>query len=134
MATDPRDEDEEALRWGDESDPTHVAAPASVEPADEREAPAGGSAMLVVYGVFGGIFLLYIVGWIIAVRRDTTSLGNAFFDFMYSASGYLAIVGPLAWFLGVFWLAPRRAVPRILWLLLGVVLFVPLPFVFGLGA
>ncbi len=141
MATDPREDDEEGLRWGDEADPTHVAAPVDPESpdAEDEEPPGGSSAMLVVYGVFGGVFLLYIVGWIITVQRNLQTggilqpTGNPVVDFMNSLGGYLAVVGPLVWFLCVLWLAPRRPLPRILWLLLGVVLLAPLPFALGTG-
>ena len=134
MAVDP---DDEALSWGTESDPTHVDAPVADHPADdtERGEPGMSSALLVTLGVFGGVFLLFIVGWIIAVQRTTAPSTNLFFAFMYQLRGILAIVAPAAWFVGVLVLArERRAGVRILWLLLGLVLLAPYPFIIGPGA
>ncbi|MHC5795432.1 hypothetical protein ACVXZ4_04665 [Lacisediminihabitans sp. FW035] len=134
MAIDP---DEEALTWGGETDPTHVDAPDVVDPsADvELEEPGMSSALLVTLGVFGGVFLLFTVGWIIGVQRATVPSANLFFAFMYRLGQILAIAAPAAWFVGVLVLARnRRTLVRILLLLLGVVLLAPWPFILGLGA
>lgn len=133
MATDP---DDEGLSWGGETDPTHVDAPVA-RPADEADpdAPGMSSALLVSLGVFGGVFLLFTVGWIIGVQRSTAPSANLFFAFMYQLDEILAIAAPAAWFVGVLVLArERRAGVRILWLLLGVVPLAPWPFILGLGA
>jgi hypothetical protein len=134
MATDPH---EEGLTWGSENDPTHVDAPVVEHPADDTEPgePGMGSALLVTLGVFGGVFLLFTVGWIIGVQRSTVPATNLFFAFMYRLGQILAIAAPAAWFVGVLVLArERRAGVRILCLLLGVVLLAPWPFILGLGA
>jgi hypothetical protein len=134
MATDP---DDEALSWGTESDPTHVDAPVVDLPVDHAEIdePSMSSVLLVTLGVFGGVFLLFTVGWIIGVQRTTVPTTNLFFAFMYRLGEILAIAAPAAWFVGVLVLArQRRAGVRILWLLLGVVLLAPWPFILGLGA
>ncbi|HEY0260743.1 MAG TPA: hypothetical protein VGC18_12940 [Lacisediminihabitans sp.] len=134
MSVDP---DDDALTWGGETDPTHVETPlaaTAIEEPEEAE-PGLSSALLVTYGVFGGIFLLYVVGWIIAVQRNTTALTNPFFEVMYRLGEVLAVASPALWFVGVLYLArERRAGIRLLWLLLGVVLVVPLPFVLSIGA
>lgn len=134
MAVDP---DDEALSWGTESDPTHVDAAVVDHPVGgtERGEPGMSSALLVTFGVFGGIFLLFIVGWIITVQRSSAPSSNLFFAFMYQLRGILAILAPAAWFVGVLVLArERRAGVRILWLLFGVVLLAPWPFIVGPGA
>lgn len=134
MAADP---DDEALSWGIENDPTHVDARVVAHPSDDAklDEPGMSSALLVTLGVFGGIFLLFVVGWIITVQRHTVPSPNLFFAFMYQLRGILAIVAPAAWFLGVLILArERRAGVRILLLLLGVVLLAPWPFIVAPGA
>ncbi|MET4781640.1 hypothetical protein [Glaciihabitans sp. UYNi722] len=133
MSAEP---DDEALSWGGEKDPTHVDSPqpAEPEPSDgaEEVQPALSSVALVTFGVFGGIFLLYVVGWIIAVQRMAGSLGNPFFDFMNRLGEVLAIASPAAWFVGVLFLTREcRTFVRVLWLLLGIVILVPLPFILG---
>ncbi|TXN30022.1 hypothetical protein [Lacisediminihabitans profunda] len=128
--------DDEGLTWGGETDPTHVdALVEEPEPGDHPEGPVGiSSPLLVTYGVFGGVFLLFVVGWIIGVQRDTLSIANPFFDFMYRLGEVLAIASPAAWFVGVLFLARDQAAwARILWLLLGVVLLAPWPFILVVG-
>ena len=71
------DDDEEALRWGDESDPTYTESPVST-PAEAAEPTAGertqlGSVQLVSYGVLAGIYLLFTVGWAFVVSRTVGS-------------------------------------------------------------
>ncbi|CAN5173011.1 hypothetical protein [Frigoribacterium sp. UYMn621] len=134
MATEP---DDAGLSWGDETDPTHVDAPVVDEPLDgaEVEEPGMSSALLVTLGVFGGVFLLFTVGWIIGVQRAPLPSANLFFAFMYRLGQILAVVAPAAWFVGVLVFARQRRTPvRILLLLLGVVLLAPWPFILGLGA
>ena len=131
------DADDEALSWGGETDPTHVDAPVVDGPADraDLDEPGMSSALLVTLGVFGGVFLLFTVGWIIGVQRTPVLSTNLFFAFMYQLREILAIAAPAAWFAGVFIFArERRAGVRILWLTLGVVLLAPWPFILGLGA
>jgi hypothetical protein len=134
VAIDPEDD---ALLWGGETDPTHIDAPPVDRPVDDTEfdEPGMSAALLVTLGVFAGIFLLYIVGWIIAVQRTITPSTNLFFAFMYQLGEILAIAAPATWFVGVLVLAREsRAGVRILLLLLGIVLLAPWPFIVGLGA
>ena len=128
-----RDPDDEALSWGDESDPTHVDAPLEERmPAEADDAPRTSSTMLVVYGIFGGAYLLYIVGWIIAVQRDTFTQASLFSEIMYQFGEFLAIASPAIW-IGAVLLLTRdgRVLPRIVWLLVGLLLLAPWPFILG---
>jgi hypothetical protein len=133
------DEDAEALTWGTERDTTHVeapGAPAEVEEAEEDEeepeAASSGSALLVVYGIFAGIFLVYIVGWIIAIRSLDLSGGGPLAEVLDRIAQFLAFLSPALWFFGVLLLVPSdRARTRVLWLLLGIVVLAPWPFVLG---
>jgi hypothetical protein len=131
------DLDDEALTWGSETDPTHVDAPVvAAEPdAPEADDPGMSSALLVTLGVFGGVFLLFTVGWIIGAQRATAPTDNLFFVFMYRLGQLLAILAPASWFVGVLVLGrERRTAVRLLWLLAGLVLLAPWPFIFGVGA
>ncbi|MEX1078750.1 MAG: hypothetical protein WED09_06540 [Homoserinimonas sp.] len=126
-----RDPDDEALSWGDEHDPTHVDAPAETQVAAERtDAPATSSALLIVYGIFGGAYLLYSIGWIIAVQRDSYVQASLLAEIMYQFGEFLAIASPAVW-LGAVLLLTRegRVLTRILWLLVGLVVVAPWPFI-----
>jgi purine-cytosine permease-like protein len=128
-----RDPDDEALSWGDETDPTHVDAPVEERAAvDASDAPTTSSAMLVIYGIFAGAYLLYIVGWIIAVQRDTYTQASLLAEIMYQFGEFLAIASPAIW-LGAVLVLTRggRALTRVLWLLAGMLLLAPWPFILG---
>ncbi|WP_166874034.1 MULTISPECIES: hypothetical protein [unclassified Salinibacterium] len=140
MSTEP---DEEALSWagdsqldlppragaasGDESD--EVAEDAT-QGSDAR--PVTGSVLLVVYGIIGGIYLLYTVGWVIAITRDPFSMATLFAEIMSQFGEFLAIAAPAVWMATTFLLTRGRStVTRLGWLLAGVVLLVPVPLVLG---
>jgi hypothetical protein len=129
-------EEEEALNWDGGSDPTHVDSAKRAEVAEREEVePATGSGLLVLYGLFGGIFILYTVGWLIAVQRMTTTIANPFFDFMSKFGEFFAVASPAIWFIGLLYVTRQsKARHRVFWLVIGVVVLMPVPFVLGLGA
>lgn len=138
-----RADDDEALTWDEVSDPTHVATPAPVvEPVETQTAatetaaakPATGSFLLVSYGILGGAYLLYTVGWVIGIRQvvfvEVDTLSRA----LSIGSQVLAAASPAIWF-GASFVLSRRAKPivRLLLLLAGLAATIPLPFIL-LGA
>lgn len=92
--------------------------------------PALSTPMLLMAGIVGGIYLLYTIGWIIGGLRLEASALFLVPSVMYQVGVWLAVLAPALWFLAA-WLLTRRAPSwqRILWLLVGVVLLVPWPFV-----
>lgn len=164
-----RDQDDDALRWEGDDDPTLApgwrrvgnAAPltdardgeradasaadladgdadaaATGEPGAETSAAErrqSGSVELLVLGVLAGIYLLYTVGWLLtAVRTDapgTSIVGDA----MYTLGLWLAVLAPALWF-GLVYAVVARPSRRLLWLVVGAVVLVPLPFVLGVTA
>ena len=108
---------------------THVDGAAADIAAEER--PPLSTAMLLVTGVVGGIYLLYAVGWIVGGLR-LKPWANLFFvaDAMFLPWFVLAVAAPALWFLATWVLTRGKAAwIRIALLLLGVVLLVPWPFV-----
>lgn len=101
---------------------------AAVIATDER--PPLSTAMLLVTGVVGGIYLLYTVGWIVGGLR-LKPLANFFVaDAMFLPWFVLAVAAPALWFLATWVLTRGKASwIRASLLLLGVVLLVPWPFV-----
>lgn len=137
MHSDP---DDDALTWGGaepdniEAGPvvpsTTSAAVAQDSPVTEVSGPS--SLLLVLYGILGGVYLLYVVGWIIAVGRDTYSQASLFGEIMYQLGEFLAIASPLIWLGAVFILTrQKRPMLRVLLLVLGVIVLVPWPFILG---
>jgi hypothetical protein len=98
--------------------------------ADPEESEPLSTAMLLVLGVVGGVYLLYSIGWVVGGLR-LKPLANFFVaDAMFLPWFVLAIAAPALWFLATWVLTRGRAAwIRICLLLLGVVLLVPWPFV-----
>lgn len=94
--------------------------------------PRTGSVLLVLYGIFGGIYLLYTIGWVIAILRNTMTLPNLFGEIMYQLGEFLAIVAPAVWLASTL-LLTRKSTPvvRAMWLAIGIVVLVPWPFILG---
>ena len=114
--------------------------------APEAEvAPGLGNAALVSLGVFGGIFLLYAIGWYLGATRlaayqEATGYGIAIGlrtladDFMFLAWVMLATLAAPIWFITAVYLTQgARFWKRFVALLGGAVLLVPWPFLM-LGA
>ena len=154
-ADPPRDDDdgaEAALNWDGETDASHVAGPKpsrARKPGRERkpvravpvdvagpidtgaDAPTS-SFLLVTYGILAGAYGLYAIGWLISVFRSTLTLDSLLSEVMYQFGEFLAITSAPLWFASVVFLTRgRRPIVRLLWLLAGLVLLVPVPFVLG---
>ncbi|MGO1838089.1 MAG: hypothetical protein ACTH0E_01095 [Candidatus Microbacterium stercoravium] len=100
----------------------------------EDEPPAGaGNVALVAYGVIGGIYALWTVGWVLGAMRLRARIEGAtgaVADFMFLGSMVLAVAAPVVWFLvAIVGTRGKRPWQRFLWLGLGVLLLVPWPFV-----
>ena len=132
------DSDEKALRWeGDEPDRLDVPQPRTrARVVEVPEAPTERAPMpavlLVVYGIFAGLYLIWTIGWVITVTRSTVTLPTVLSELMYQLGEFLAIAGPALWFAAVLLLARERAAAvRIAWLALGLVILVPWPTLLG---
>lgn len=128
-------DDEEALTWaGDEE--RGRAAPV-VEPdettprsSSSRESGGTGGLLLVTYGILAGVYGIFTVGWITSVVRSSTTLSNLPAEILYQLGEFLAIALPALWFVAVLWLE-RRPPRRLLWLLIGIPLVLPWPWMLG---
>lgn len=124
------EDDEDELEDGFEDD----------EPDEERDAAdaaAASSVLLVAMGVAAGLYLLWTIGWMITATRQsatsaTTFAGDALGGGLYGLGLWLAVAGPAAWFAAVL-LGTRgsRTRTRVLWLIAGLILLAPLPFLKG---
>lgn len=100
------------------------------EPDGPRQA---GSVELIVLGILGGVYLLYSVGWLITALRGTPPGFSVLGDIMFTLGLWLAVAAPALWF-AVASVAVRRPPLRLVWLAIGVLVLVPLPFVLGVAA
>ncbi|QEO15673.1 hypothetical protein FLP10_15490 [Agromyces intestinalis] len=155
-----RESDDDALSWAGDDDPTLapgwkvVGGPGGAETAaaeasaNTRASATGdgttaepataaarstGSVELVVLGVLGGVYLLYTVGWLVtAVRTPVQGMG-VLGDVMYGLGLWLAVLAPALWF-GLGYAVVRRSHLRLIWIAVGAVVLVPLPFTMGMTA
>ncbi len=159
MASDPRD-DEDAFRWEGDDSPTRPPRPertdaalpsgwqavgkgsgaAATEPAPadvvatvEAEPPASlGNVALVSLGLLGGIYLLYTVGWILGGARTALVISPYLAPGAVVPAQWLAVAAPVLWFGGTMFLTRASATwVRFTWLVIGVFLLLPWPFVSG---
>lgn len=153
---------DDALTWGDEADSSHVEGPVpSARVRRDRSRDADDSAdgvddardgdeaddvddeiddgpavmssgSLVVHGVFGGVFLLWAAGWIVAVGDFTNPFTDAISSVMWNLGELFAVAAPLAWFVAVIVLVPTgRTRRRLAVMALGALLVAPWPLVIG---
>ena len=124
--------DDEALRW-DGDDLTERLAPAGATVAKgSRSGAASGSALLIVYGALGGIYLLMTIGWVATALRFQPTSDDPLGGFMERLASVLAVVAPAAWFAIAFWLTRGHA-PwlRLLWIGIGILFVAPWQLVTG---
>jgi len=153
------DSDDEALSWDGESDSSHVAGPKPLREKPVREKPARpakparasavtvdddveadadadprptSSILVLAYGIIAGVYALYTVGWATTILRGTGTMTNLFAEIMFQFGEFLAIAAAPLWFASVLYLTRgRRPALRLIWLLVGLVLLVPIQSVMG---
>ncbi|WP_146076288.1 hypothetical protein [Rathayibacter rathayi] len=99
---------------------------------------ASSSALLIASGIAAGIYLLYAIAWAITATRQGPTVvqrfepGDGLGQGMYSLGLWLAVAAPPVWF-AVVLLVTRdsRVRTRVLWLVAGLVVLAPLPFLTG---
>lgn len=139
---DDDDDDDAAITWAGDSDPSlvggkqaAVADPAGAEPVGGATRESIPSFLLVAYGVLGGAYLLHTVGWLVSLQRWDAVRGpssDLLTESMTQIGFVLAMAAPLLWFLTT-WLVTRDRKPlvRLLWIVVGLVVVLPWPFVWG---
>jgi len=126
------DDDEAAFRWdGDEPEAKTEKAPRVAVAAEAENAPTS-SFLLVSYGILAGAYLLFTIGWGIAVSRSTSGAQTILDEIMFQFGEFLAIAAAPLWFAAVFVLARDvRPAFRLILLVVGAVVLVPWPFLLG---
>lgn len=149
--------DDEALTWAGDSEPAPEAEPAAKTPAATGKVASGwkvvgnpgttttpsagrlpertqmGSVALVLHGILAGMYLLYTIGWLIVLQRDTAAPSDIIGGAMYSIGLWLAVLAPALWFGATLWLTRGSVTSRtrLIVLAVGVLVLVPVPFLLG---
>lgn len=116
-----------------QADATVDATADATGEATSSEPRQTGSVELLVLGVLAGVYLLYTVGWLLTVVRTSAPGTSIVADAMYAVGLWLAVLAPALWF-GLVYAVVSRPVLRLIWLIVGAVVLVPLPFVLGVTA
>lgn len=103
--------------------------------AAEKASAQLSSAALITLGILGGVYLLYTIGWAIVVARTTVTffpLDSLFLEVCFRIGQFLSIAAAPLWFVSSLLLTQKRTWrSRLGWLLLGVFVLVPWPFIQG---
>ncbi|WP_440708633.1 hypothetical protein [Herbiconiux sp. YIM B11900] len=93
------------------------------------------SAALIAFGVLGGIYLLYTIGWIISFTRVEVASELTFGVFTDIVARTLAIAASPFWFIATLVITQKKDVRyTMLWLVIGMLVLVPWPFLIGRAA
>ena len=118
----------------DTTEPATSKSDGTEPDSTETDGPALSSVALIGMGILAGMYLLYTIGWFIGVARSAVPVSDPVADFMFSLGAWLAVAAPPVWFGVTSWLTRGHQRARLAWLLIGVVVLAPLPFIIGSGA
>jgi hypothetical protein len=119
MTSDSR---EPAFDWG-ESDEGLVVEGRDVAPV----APRPKTENPVLLAVFGGLYAVWTVAWVLAIVAAPTQQASSLLDaIMYQFGEFLGIVAAPLWF-GVVWWLTTAVRTRVIFLVAGLAALVPLP-------
>ncbi len=104
------------------------------ELADAEAASAQlSSVALIGLGILGGIYLLYTIGWVISFTRYEVASELSVGVFTELIARTLAVAASPLWFVGTLLITQSRDLRyRFLWLVIGVLVLVPWPFLMGM--
>ncbi|WP_378147369.1 hypothetical protein ACFJGV_05250 [Cnuibacter sp. UC19_7] len=98
----------------------------------ERETAPLSSIALIVMGILGGVYALYTIGWLVSFSRFPVGDGFTFTILSIRMLQVLAVAAAPLWFGGVLLILQKRPIRyRFLWLVIGVLVLVPWPFLMG---
>jgi len=144
--------EEDALSWAGDEDRLTTGSPASAKreaggassvkksttskdhPSPDDSHAGLSSAALIGFGIFGGIYLLYSVAWLITALRNPTQIADALGNAMFQFGLWLSVASPAIWFGAVLYLGKDKKVStRMLFLLVGALVLIPWPYVTWAG-
>ncbi|BDU11120.1 hypothetical protein AINA4_10410 [Aurantimicrobium sp. INA4] len=144
--------EDDALSWAGDEDRLVTGAPQSAKRdargassvnSSTKEAGDGtgenvqtglSSIALVGFGIFGGIYLLYSVAWLITALRNPTQIADPLGNSMFVLGLWLAVAAPSLWFAAVLYLGLTSSVTkRMVYLLLGAFVLIPWPYLAWAG-
>jgi hypothetical protein len=90
------------------------------------------SAALIGFGVLGGVYLLFTIGWAVSFARYEQPIDVDFTVLSHRIGQSLAVAASPLWFVVVLLVGQRADIRyRFLWLVIGMLVLVPWPFLMG---
>ena len=123
------DATEPAFVWDESDDDSLVGAQQKDPEPLEPQKPVRHNPVFLA--VFGGLYAVWSLSWILGVAAAPTQPASSLLDaVMYQFGEFLAIIAPPLWFGATWWLSEGLDIKtRISWLVVGLVLLLPLPLV-----
>lgn len=116
----------------EEAEETEELAAARDLAEAERETAPMSSISLIVMGILGGVYALYTIGWLISFSRFPVGDGFTFTILTIRMLQVLAVAAAPLWFGSALLILLKRPIRyRFLWLIIGVLILVPWPFLMG---
>jgi hypothetical protein len=98
----------------------------------ERETAPMSSVSLILMGILGGVYALYTIGWLISFGRFPVAQAFDFTVLTVRILQILAVAAAPLWFGATLLILLKRPIRyRFLWLVIGVLVLVPWPFLMG---
>lgn len=136
----------DALSWAGDEDRLSSSAPtkkaredASASPLSSPEGGVSqsksmGSIELVSYGILAGIYLLFSIAWLITALSNPTEFADPLGNVMFVFGLWLTVLAPAAWFGAVLLFGRGKSLAlRMTFLILGVIVFIPWPYISWAG-
>ncbi|WP_431801075.1 DNA polymerase III subunit gamma/tau [Microbacterium sp. bgisy203] len=106
----------------------HIESDGTVTMPGDAQPMSNGT--LVTLGILAGAYLLFTIGWIIGGIRLQGTAQFLVSPVGYQVSFWLAVAAPALWFLTTYLLTrASKSWVRIVWLIAGLVVLIPWPFV-----
>ena len=119
------DSTEAAFDWGDQDDEQNQA------PERPTHTDTGGTGGRGALAIFGGLYAVWSIAWVIGIASAPAQTASSLLDaVMYQFGEFLGLIATPLWLGSVWFLtseSARRA--RTSWLILGLLLLFPVPFV-----
>ncbi|MFB2584714.1 hypothetical protein [Herbiconiux liukaitaii] len=101
----------------------------------EKATAQTSSVALIAYGVLGGVYLLYTIGWVISFTTAEVAEVVTFGVVSDLVARTLAIAASPLWFIATLLLTQKKDMRyTFLWLVIGMLVLVPWPFLIGRAA
>lgn len=111
----------------------HATDGRAIESLDRPAAPPLTAGQRILFAAGAVLYLALTVTWVLGARHYGAGTTDVLEQLDWQFAQFLAMVSPVLWFVAVFAITRvERIGVSVAWLVLGLVVLAPLPFLFGL--